>query len=276
MCTRISDGAFLGLAVVAASLFAADAYLIRQLRVVSQDTLELDRYVAASIGGIRQSAARTNTAQHEGIETLAAQLDQDRRATREAASDARTVTQRYAAFLTERLARAREIQHAWVKGQLSDIRISAQAAIESVRRIERQLHETRVAAASAGAKELRNGVTPRDLRASADGITGDVKRQRGAVAAQRAGFALDQFEFHLTKTGAPYVIDGTTFRLCKTAPQHHRYSLEILSGDRSIRTEERTVQEPVRVLSARGRLITFVAEEIGKNEIRGWVRIPRG
>jgi hypothetical protein len=275
MPTRISDGAFVALAVAAASLFGADAYLIRQLRIARQDTAQLGRYVVASVGGLRQHAALVNEAHREGIEALASALADDRRAAGAAAAHARAEAQRYAARLTRKVVRTARNQTAWEESEISGVRATAAEVNASALRLVRQLRDTRSTTRTVRADHGGAATDAALLRKRADTLAADATAQHNALARERAARARDEFEFHITKSSQPYAVQGFSFRLGDTDPAHGRYSLIVFTGDRRIEAANRTLNEPLLLVSARGRVVEVVIREIRRGEIRGSVTVPR-
>jgi hypothetical protein len=275
MATWISDGAFLALAGVVASLFAADAYLIRQLHIARQDTTHLDRYVSVTIGGIRQDAALVNEAHREGIESLAAALAEDRHETETAAADATTAAQLHAVRLARKVVRDGRSQTDWVIGELSGVRASATEVSKSAQLMANQLRDVRSDTQKVHAGNGRAVAASTGLETQADAQAAVAARQREALAAENAASRHEGFEFHLRKSPYPYAFKYFSLRLNKADPKHHRYSLDVLRDNRPIEAVDRTLNEPVRLITTRGQMIELVVREIGKDEVYGSVTVPR-
>jgi hypothetical protein len=274
MAACFSDGAFLALAGVVATLFAADAYLIRQLRIAKQDTTHLDRYVSASVGGIRQDAALFNEAHREGIEALAAALAADRHDTETAAADARAAAQLYAARLARKAVSAGRSQTDWAIGELSGMRASASEVDRSAQLMASQLRDVRSGTQTVRAGSGRAETASKGFQTQAAELAAAAARQREALAAERAAGTREGFEFHLRKSPYPYAFKYFSLRLNKADPKHHRYSLDVLRDNRPIEAVDRTLNEPVRLVTTRGHVIELVIREIGKDEVYGSVAVP--
>lgn len=275
MANCLSDGTFLALAGVVASLFAADAYLVRQLRITQQDTNHLNRYLSLSIGGLRQDAAVLNEAHREGIEALAAALAEDRKETENAAAGARLAAQQYAVELARRVVHAGQSQMEWAIAELRGVRASVSDTSRSAQAISNQLRDVRSATKNVHAGNGRAGTVSAGLQSRVDALAAAAARQREAVAAQSEASSSDTFEFHLRKSPYPYAFKHFSLRLNKADRKHHRYSLEVLRDNRPIEAVDRTINEPVRLLSTRGHVVELVIHEIGKDEVYGSVAVPR-
>jgi hypothetical protein len=275
MGTCISDHAFITIAGAAAVLFAADAYLMRQIHGFSQDVTRMERSMVADLGRIRQEAAEANDAHHDGIEVLAAELVAAKYETAAEAGDARTDAQRYAERLAKRVVESRRIERRWVDAELTNVREVMDAADESTRRLARDLREVR--AASATTRTANAGAATRERLFLSD--IGSLKRiaanHRDELAASRAAAARDIFQFVIKKTGEPKEIGGVSILLRHADSKRARYSVEIVAGGRKIEANDRTAHEPVRFYTGARAPLELVVDEIGKDEIRGFVSVPR-
>ena len=275
MATCISDYAFITIAGAAAVLFAADAYLMRQIREFSQDVIRMERSTVRDLGGIRQEAAAANDAHHGGIEALAAELVAARYETAAAAGDARTDAERYAEQLAKRVVESRRIERRWVDTELTNVRKVMDAADESTRRLARELREAR--AASATTRTANAGAATREslFLSDIDALKRIAADHRDELAARQASAACDIFEFAIRKTGKPKELAGVSVLLLRADSKGSRYSVEIVAGGRKIEASNRTAYEPVRLYTGARAPLELVVNEIRKDEIRGFISVPR-
>jgi hypothetical protein len=275
MRARITDHAFAALAGAAALLFAADAIFVHQIHGLRQQNEGLERTVVTDLGRLRQTAATANDEHHDSIEALAAELVAARYQALEAAGSARTEAQRYAQQLASRLVRSRRQEQKWVQEELLSIRTLTRAANEATRRLERQLQDARSFALSARTANGRAGVDTRVLSSDARALRA-AARQRDDLAAMQARAARAIFEFDLKKPGEPTEIAGVSLLLRGADPARNRYSLAIITGSRRIEANDRQANEPVQLYrSGERRPLELVVNQIGKNEIRGFIAAPR-
>lgn len=275
MATCISDYAFITIAGAAAVLFAADAYLTRQIRDFSQDVTRMERSTVRDLGGIRREAAETNDAHHDGIQALAAELVAARYETAAAAGDARTDAERYAERLAKRVGESRRIERRWVDTELTNVRKVMDAADESTRRLARELRETR--AASATIRTANAGAATREglFLSDIDALKRIAANHRDELAARQASAARDIFEFAIKKTGKPKELAGVSILLLQADSKRSRYSVEIVAGGRKIEANNRTAHEPIRLYTGARAPLELVVNEVRKDEIRGFVSVPR-
>jgi hypothetical protein len=275
MSTCISDHAFITIAGAAAVLFAADAYLMRQIREFSQDVIRMERSTVRDLGGIRQEAAKANNAHHDGIEALAAELVAVRYETTTAAGGARTDAERYAERLAKSVVESRRIERRWVDTELTNVRKDMDAANESTLRLARELREAR--AASAATRTANAGAATREslYLSDIDALKRIAANHRDELAARRASAARDIFEFAIKKTGKPKELAGVSILLLQADSKRSRYSVEIVAGGRKIEANNRTAHEPVRLYTGSRAPLELVVNEIRKDEILGFVSVPR-
>ena len=277
MRRRITDRTFLSLAAAAAMLFAADAYLIRRIHKLGLETARLEWSVVTGLADIRSVVVTANEAHHDGIEALAAELE----ATQcQAATDAdrtKAEAQEYARRMAQRVAGTRRRHLAWANRELTHIRAAALAADKDAEQLQTQLQETREVALAARADSNRAAPDLLKLSAGVDALAPRAAADRDEYSAMRTAAEREALKFHLTKSGQPMEIAGVTLALRKADPKTNRYSIAIVSRkNQRIEAKNRTLQEPVRLYtsSERQNPLELVVDEIGQDEVAGFVWIP--
>ena len=277
MRRSITDRTFLSLAAATAMLFAADAYLIRRIHKLGLETTRLEWSVVTGLASIRSVVVTANEAHHDGIEALAAELEATQCQAATDADQTKAEAQEYARRMAQRVARARRRQLAWANGELTHIRAAALAAHQDAEQIESQLQETRKVTLAARSDSNRAAPDLLKLSAGVDALAPRAAADRDEYSAMRATAERNVLKFHLTKSSQPMEIAGVTLTLRKADPKTNRYSIAIVSRkNRRIEAKDRTLQEPVRLYtsSARQNPLELVVNEIGQDEVAGFVRIP--
>ena len=276
MGTRISDNTFVGLTLAAAVLFVADGYLLQRIHRLGRSTALLEASVASEVSRIRQSSVRANEDHQDGIEALAAELTATKDETVLAAGKARVQAQRYAERLTDRVARARRKQDAWVEGELKNIRSATAQTAAAARRLESQVREARKAEAAVRAVNKSHVESTQAASQGLAGIGREALSRREQIAEFRRANQREVIAFELTKVGEPREVGGVRLILLRADHKRNRYTLEIKAGECSLEAKDKGPNEPVRLYTA-GRQIPLelVVNQIDKDRVRGVLLIPK-
>lgn len=273
----INDRTFLSLAAAAAALFAADAYLTRQIHELASESNRLEWSVVSDLGGIRSQTVTANEVHHNGIEALAAQLEASQSQTATDADQSKSETQEYARSMAQRVAEARRRLRAWADRELAHIRAVTVTNDRDAKQLQTQLAQTREAAKEARADSGRARPDVSKLSANVDLLAPQIAANRDELSAMKAAADGKLLKFRITKYIQPYVIAGLTITLQKADPKTNRYSIMIVTRKgQSIEANDRTLQEPVRLYTSSERRdpIELVVNEIHRDEIAGFVQIP--
>lgn len=273
----ITDRTFLSLAAAAAVLFAADAYLTRRIHKLGRDTTRVEWSVVTGLASIRSGAVTANEAHHDGIENLAAELEATQSQAATEADQTKAEAREYARRMAQRVAATRRQQLAWANGELTGIRAAAVAADREARQLETQLKETHKAALAAGADSGEAEQDIRKLSASVAALAPRTAADRDELSAMAAAAKHNILRFHINKSSQPMAIACVTLKLRKADPKTNRYSIVIVSRkNHRIEANNRTLQEPVRLCtsSEQRKPVELVVEEIGRDEVAGFVQIP--
>jgi len=273
----ITDRTFLSLATAAAILFAGDAYLTGRIHKLALETARAEWSVVTGLASIRTAVVTANEAHRDGIQALATELEATQTRAATDADQTKAEAREYARRMAQRVAGTRRRQLAWANGELIHIRAAALAADRDAEQLETQIKETRTVARATRADTNRAGPDTRKLSASVDRLAPRAAAERHELFALRAAEERKVLKFHLKKSGQPTEIAGVTLALQKADSKLNRYSIVIVSRkNQRIEANDRTLQEPVRLYtsSERGNPIELVVDEIGLDEVAGFVRIP--
>jgi chromosome segregation ATPase len=137
----------------------------------------------------------------------------------------------------------------------------------------------------AGVKDGLNST--KDQLASTRGdlqrVIGDLGVQSGLIATNRneleqlrARGERDYFEFNLTKTKQFQRIGNISLSVKKTDTKKQRYTISVISDDRTIEKKDKTVNEPVQFYQAGFRQPSeIVVNQIYKDRIVGYFSVPK-
>jgi chromosome segregation ATPase len=112
---------------------------------------------------------------------------------------------------------------------------------------------------------------------------GDLGVQSGLIATNRAELnelkmrgERDYVEFDVTKAKQPSRIGAVAITVKKTDTKRQRYTINLISDDRTIEKKDKTVNEPVQFYQSGNRQPTeIVVNQIDKNRIVGYIAFPK-
>ncbi len=226
--------------------------------------------------------SRLNQSQEQSVQQAAQQAEMRRqlRATTEAFGAKVGITQRQiesraAEILrrqqaaTSQLAARMSQQEAATRKQVSNVSTAVTNVQTDVGGVKKDVASTR--------QEL--ATTKQELHA----VIGDMGVQSGLIAknSQQLDYLRhlgdrNYFEFMLLKNQPPTAVSTIKLRLRKADPKHSRYTLEIFSDDKRLQKKNRNLDEPLQFYSGKPpMLFEIVVNEIGKNEVSGYLSTPK-
>jgi len=170
---------------------------------------------------------------------------------------------------------------------------AAQRAAES--RLEKEQKEqiTAVTGDIAGVKTDVGGVktdvasTKADLeatKAKLQSAVGDLGVQSGLIANTRSDLEVlkhkgdrNYYEFTLLKGAKPQPVSTVTLQLKKSDPKKGKFTLNVMSDDKTIEKKDRNVSEPIQFYSGRDHLLfEVVIWTVDKGKATGYLSTPKG
>jgi hypothetical protein len=271
MNARASGKVEIALAAAAVVLLGAGAHLLHGIHGLRQDTVRVERTIAAGIAALRETAARASDAQYEAAAVLAKDLDATHGETATAARAAQTETQRYAELLLRRTAREHRDQIERVDEELSRARAASHAVDQASRQLGDARSDLAATRGGAGAVETDLARVATDLEA----LRIAARSNRAQLAALRASAERRVFEFRVRKPAQPAEVAGIAILLRTADPKRNRYSVDLIADGLRTEQRDRTLQEPVRFYASRSRVpCELVVTEIGQDEVAGYVAVP--
>lgn len=233
--------------------------------------------MVSSLANIRSQTVTANEVHHNGIQALAAQIEASRSQAATDTDQTKSETQEYARSMTQRVAEARRRLRAWADRELAHIRAVTVTNDRDAKQLQTQLAQTREAAKAACADGGRTQPGVRRLSASVDALAPRIATERDELSAMQAAAESNILKFRITKERQATLATGLTISLRKADAKTNRYSIVIVSL-KNQRTEanDRALLEPVRLYTSSERRdpIELVVNEIGRDEIAGFVRVP--
>ena len=122
-----------------------------------------------------------------------------------------------------------------------------------------------------------------DTKAKLERAVGDLGVQSGLIAHTRDDLdALKHrgdrkyYEFALSKGKTPTAVSTVSLQLKKTDPKRSKFTLNVISDDRTIEKKDRNSLEPIQFYSGRDRLLyELVVWTVDKDKITGYLSTPQ-
>lgn len=231
-------------------------------------------------------------AQHSGRKELTAQLRQANGKLEELEIRAATLEDNYANLkgnfevTSERLGLTRQ--------ELARARALAQQIKEEQRRTSAQLgsqieeQQTQLGSLSGEVTEVKSEVAETqealaETRTTLQRTIGDLGIQSGLIARNQEELEelkergeRDYYEFNLRKSKQYSRVGPVSIRLRKTDTKRQKYTVDLLTNDKRVEKKDKTLLEPVQFyIQGTRHLLEVVAFEVNKNQIVGYVSVPK-
>jgi hypothetical protein len=115
-------------------------------------------------------------------------------------------------------------------------------------------------------------------------VTGDLGVTSGYVATNGKELAAlkrlgerNYFDINLGKTKQPQRVGDISLMLKRTDPKKNKFTIEVLADDKTIEKKDKTTNEPVQFLTAKGGRIPYeiVINQVKKDQIVGYLATPK-
>lgn len=178
--------------------------------------------------------------------------------------------------LAKKTAALRESQHAAVS-RLSD---------EQKRAIGEVNAEVSGVKSDVDATKTDVAITKTDLQATKarlESTIGDLGVQSGLVAHNRDELEMlkhkserDYFDFTLVRGKPPTRVSTVSLQLRKVDPKKNRFTLNVLSDDKTVEKRDRNTEEPLQFYTGKDhRLYELVVFSVSKNQVTGYLSTPK-
>ncbi len=120
-------------------------------------------------------------------------------------------------------------------------------------------------------------------KAKLERAVGDLGVQSGLIAHTRDDLDVlkhrgdrKYYEFALSKGKSPTAVSTVSLQLKKTDPKRSKFTLNVMSDDRTIEKKDRNALEPIQFYSGRDRLLyELVVWTVDKDKITGYLSAPQ-
>jgi hypothetical protein len=265
------------------ALVAANIYLYVQVSNLRSDLAKTHDQLMSELSNIRDASSVNSASQTRHLETLREELEAARSKLHD---DARTMSSQAKAEATaraEQLAKQLETEQAkaqqQVSSEISDVKQTATAA------------NTKIADVSSDVGNLRSQQTQTQSQlektiADLKSTRGDLGMQSGLIATNSSELAAlrrlgerNYFEFKLGKEAkkTPARVGDITIKINSVDTKRNKYTITLMADDKNIEKKDRTVNEPVQFMTAKGGHIPYelIVNQVGKDSISGYLATPK-
>lgn len=259
------------------ALVAANIYLYVQIDHVRTDVAQVQEKLSTELTNLRDSANVMSEAQKRHLDTLREELDAARAQARQAASQGKSEAQAYADQKVRKLEAEQAKAQQQVSSEISDVKTSVQATDAKVAGVSTDVGSVKTQVSQT---QSQLDKTIADLKS----VRGDMGLQSGLIATNATELAAlklkgerNYIDIKLNKTKKPQRFGDISLQLKKVDVKKGQYSVTVLADDKVAEKDNKTVNEPVQFLVARGGHTPYelVINKVAKNEIVGYLATPK-
>jgi multidrug efflux pump subunit AcrA (membrane-fusion protein) len=276
LMTALVAGAMIALAAACVVLFM-QVHDLRAELTKTHDTL------LTEISNMRDASTVTASSQTRHLETLKEELEaartQLKNENRTMSSQAKAEAQAYADRLNKQIEAEQAKVQQQVSSEISDVKQTATQANAKIADVSTDVGTVRSQVSSTQAQLEK---TIADLKSA----KGDLGVQSGLIAtnhdelvALRRMGERNYYEFKLGKEAEkkPARVGDISIQLKKVDPKRNKFTINVLADDKTIEKRDKTVNEPVQFLTAKGGHTPYelIVNQVGKDSISGYLATPK-
>jgi hypothetical protein len=265
------------------ALVAANIYLYVQVDHLRTDLAKTHDALMSELSNIRDASSVNSASQTRHLETLKEELEAARTQARDQARTMSSQAKAEATARAEQLAKQIESEQAKVQQQvsseISDVKQSATAANSKIADVATDVGTVR---SQASQTQAQLDKTIADLKST----KGDLGVQSGLIATNAQELAAlrrlgerNYFEFKLGKDAKkkPARVGDITIKINSVDPKRNKFTITLMADDKTIEKKDKTVNEPVQFLTAKGGHIPYelIVNQVGKDSIAGYLATPK-
>jgi hypothetical protein len=259
------------------ALVAANVYLYIQVDRLHTDMAKMQESLMTEITNLRETSTVTTAAQKKHLETLKDELAVARREAAQGAGQAKADAVKRAEMLSAKLEQEQVKQARQTEAAIGEVKEQASTANTKIEAVNSDVSNVKTEVASTKS-ELDKTIT--DLKK----VTGDLGVTSGYVATNGKELAAlkrlgerNYFDINLGKTKQPQRVGDISLMLRKTDPKRNKFTIEVLADDKTIEKKDKTANEPVQFLTAKGGRIPYeiVINQVKKDQIVGYLATPK-
>jgi hypothetical protein len=259
------------------ALVAANVYLYIQVDKIHTDMAKMQESLMTEITNVRETSTVTTAAQKKHLETLKDELAVARQQATQAAGQAKSDAVKRAESLAAKIEQEQARQNKQTEAAIGEVKEQASTANTKIEAVNSDVSNVKTEVASTKS-ELDKTIT--DLKK----VTGDLGVTSGYVATNGKELAAlkrlgerNYFDINLGKTKQPQRVGDISLMLKRTDPKKNKFTIEVLADDKTIEKKDKTTNEPVQFLTAKGGRIPYeiVINQVKKDQIVGYLATPK-
>jgi phage shock protein A len=262
--------------ILVLALVAGNIYAIWQISETHSALTRLDKSFQTGIASVTEKASAWNSRADERVAELQKQLQEARSQASTAAGRAKTLAEKRAEQLVKELSEEYRNQSTQLSNELGQVKQSVTGTDEKVNTVMTDVSTVRTDVAQTKS-DLETAIS--DLKS----VRGDLGVQSGLIATNGKELAAlrelgerHYFEFDIAKKGQPQRLGTVTIVLRKTNAKEGKFTMDVISDDRTVQKKDRTINEPVQFYTSGSRQpAEIVVNNVQKDRITGYLAIPK-
>lgn len=259
------------------ALVAANVYLYIQVDKLHTDMAKMHESMMTEISNLRETSSVTTASQKKHLETLKDELAQARSQAAQAAGQAKADAVKRAEMLASKIEQEQAKQNKQTQAAIGEVKEQATTANTKIEAVNSDVSSVKTEVASTKS-ELDKTIN--DLKK----VTGDLGVTSGYVATNAKELSAlkrlgerNYFDINLGKTKQPQRVGDISLMLKKTDPKRNKYTIEVLADDKTIEKKDKTANEPVQFLTAKGGRLPYeiIINQVKKDQIVGYLATPK-
>jgi chromosome segregation ATPase len=259
-------------AAILALLIASNIYLYVQVGRIRSDSrnemAKLTSDLDGAIAKMRIDSAEAVQRAHHSVELLQSQLEEERRAARNAVGQAKVEAEQRVAALQNQLASEQQAIAA-VKQATDTAATQLQGVSTDVGNVKTDLQTTK--------SQLEETVANlKRVRGDLDNDTSLIATNGKELEALKELGERNYEQFTINKAKKPTRVAGVMIELKKADPKHNRFTIVITADDKTVEKKDRTINEPIQFYTASSHQPDeIVVNQVHKNQIVGYLATPK-
>lgn len=258
---------------ILALLIASNVYLYFQLSNFQNENRNELAKLTTDLNGamdkMRIDSSEAVQRAHESVVALQAQLDQERRAARNAVGAARKEAQQRVASLQNQVAAEQEKEQQAIAAVKQTSDSNFQNVSTDVGHVKGDLANTK--------SQLEQTIANlKRVRGDLDSASSLIATNGKELQALKELGERNYYQFTIDKSKKATRVGDVLIQLRKADPKHHRFNIRITADDKRVDKNNRTINEPIQFYTKEYKQPEeIVVNEVSKNKIVGYLATPK-
>ncbi|MBV9266178.1 MAG: hypothetical protein JO061_08430 [Acidobacteriaceae bacterium] len=253
-------------------LAAANIYLFVQLeRVRTEQRNEMARLkddLNGTIEKLRLDSSEAVQRARRNLDTLQAQLEQQRRAADRAVGQAKVEAQKRVEALQAEQQKQQQI--------IADVKQTADTATTKLNDVSTDVGNVKSDLGNTKSQLEQTIANLKHATGELDSHASLIATNGSELKALRELGERNYTEFKLTKQKDPTRVADVMLQLRKTDPKRNKFTVMITADDVTVEKKDRTINEPIQFLTRKANQpYELVVNSVGKNSIAGYLATPK-